>query len=749
MAFDGHQSTFANSLFPSYQRQTSVNNGSVVLPFVAVPSASQREQNAAPYLPWSHTDHDDPYGLIKCAQSNIIIRKPGESADCEGEMDLQGLVSNILDEADSQDSYYSEGNLPTCNPIWSPKTLREELLQYFQSEAKTQHHPTFPPNYVSGETLSKAQGQPDVKEFHQQSNGLSTKQPWLLNLPNGDQDGSALRPQKPPPGLSMPNMGNTHSPQAPRRRYDNMPAERDRGSSQPVNNLPDLGNIFRPQREMNSPRCRPHHEDQSASNERYGPQDINQLVSSFQSFMAGEHGGLHGGDFPNVHRQTAGMPHEDAMFEQWKIAGPGVSAQRTPAMHTQKQLAGEFGMERKGEARRQVFQRDAFQDPQNTEYYHSPKPFTAPLHLGNQHHSNMTVHRENASLPLNSGMSQYLQHHIQPGLMQSKPRPQVQREKKRMHMSGFPGEGFSARPPANTNTRGGDKRQALSQNPNHAHLASMLSHRFDGENTQPLMPYTYAANDPRRYSNAPPNFSCRSTLPYGMDAAGDVISANESAVFNSYVGNMLACRGEITYHGMASAGTTSMGMNPGGAVVQLYFYLDECNEQWRGLERARKRTEGIITKIFYGKSAAATTNTNLPKTPPNPTRVDHLLVNQMREQARVASLLDRMESLCNTAFHVNIHTALSRHHMALCVSQARRKEESTQQRQRAHLSEDRDTLLLAVALKDLAATTRRVRTALWCALQMTLPKPTERQDHRADREAPPSPFEGYSFKYTI
>ena len=63
-----------------------------------------------------------------------------------------------------------------------------------------------------------------------------------------------------------------------------------------------------------------------------------------------------------------------------------------------------------------------------------------------------------------------------------------------------------------------------------------------------------------------------------------------------------------------------------------------------------------------------------------------------------------------------------------------------------------DALLLVIALRDLAATTRNIRTALWCALQMTLPKPVKRQD--VDREATQteqpergaSPFEGYSFK---
>lgn len=40
---------------------------------------------------------------------SVTLRKPPENADYGGESDLQGLVSNILDDADSQDSFYSEG----------------------------------------------------------------------------------------------------------------------------------------------------------------------------------------------------------------------------------------------------------------------------------------------------------------------------------------------------------------------------------------------------------------------------------------------------------------------------------------------------------------------------------------------------------------------------------------------------------------------------------------------------------------
>lgn len=59
---------------------------------------------------------------------------------------------------------------------------------------------------------------------------------------------------------------------------------------------------------------------------------------------------------------------------------------------------------------------------------------------------------------------------------------------------------------------------------------------------------------------------------------------------------------------------------------------------------------------------------------------------------QVASLLDKMECL-SVSLHINIHTALKRHHMAICVTQARRKEEianmSRCHKQAAHSTEYR------------------------------------------------------------
>uniref|UniRef100_A0A673BHG5 Uncharacterized protein n=1 Tax=Sphaeramia orbicularis TaxID=375764 RepID=A0A673BHG5_9TELE len=164
-----------------------------------------------------------------------------------------------------------------------------------------------------------------------------------------------------------------------------------------------------------------------------------------------------------------------------------------------------------------------------------------------------------------------------------------------------------------------------------------------------------------------------------------------------------------------------------GRVSELYLYLDECYVQWRCLEKERKKTEIILSQTFLGKWTAGEINPSLLKTPPNPTRLEHLVVNQLREQARVrvASLLDKMECLCSVHLHTNVHIALFRHLTAIYIVHARSKEElahMSQHQRQANFTEERDTLKLVVALKDLVTTTSKLRTALARAVQKALPK---------------------------
>ncbi|NXX11314.1 MEIOC protein, partial [Podargus strigoides] len=86
-----------------------------------------------------------------------------------------------------------------------------------------------------------------------------------------------------------------------------------------------------------------------------------------------------------------------------------------------------------------------------------------------------------------------------------------------------------------------------------------------------------------------------------------------------------------------------------------------------------------------------------------------------------------MERLRSSPLHANISAALDKHLEVIHVVQSRRKDEilnaSNRQRRGApRCRDDRDVFALALAIKELSAATRKVRTVLWCALQMTLPK---------------------------
>uniref|UniRef100_A0A8C4Y7G2 MEIOC protein n=1 Tax=Gopherus evgoodei TaxID=1825980 RepID=A0A8C4Y7G2_9SAUR len=83
-----------------------------------------------------------------------------------------------------------------------------------------------------------------------------------------------------------------------------------------------------------------------------------------------------------------------------------------------------------------------------------------------------------------------------------------------------------------------------------------------------------------------------------------------------------------------------------------------------------------------------------------------------------------MERLRGTPVHENIPKTLERHLEAIHVTQARRKDEihnaANPQRQGAsYYNNEKDVLALVAAIKGLAVSIRKARTALWCALQMT------------------------------
>ncbi|XP_036446353.1 meiosis-specific coiled-coil domain-containing protein MEIOC [Colossoma macropomum] len=836
MAFDQFHNTGSDSYYSPYKFQNDFSGDSGQLSQHFTTDFSLHDEPQLPYNSWAA--QDDPDQLINYAQGISKNRNPIDGNGCGSETDLYGLVSTILEEVDPMDSYFSQETLSGLKTVWSPKSMKEDNLQYFNSEAKMQSSSGMQSDHFCPEPVGRDSNQ--SADIYQHFNGVNVPAfdaadpAWLFSTCNGEPDTYTPGVQdltRPPPGLSIPPATNAYlsKGRVGKSEYGTPMPGKDNSfcsiSDALSENMDSLNDLCRLSNMMNDSCFSPYQDFIALSrpkvqkNRSFSTQDANMLTSNIQALLMGEEGDVYKSELAQnnfVKAQDENMVRLKSLPLQKMSAFvshmPSLKREMTGSLREQRACDGVKSQPLQSDYTPKEF--SGFSQP--SDYFEHCKNFSPPFNpsappqskettqretrthqtsLHQFHHGQSNHYQSKAKLPAKTsintehpGISKLLSHSLAEfvPLLSSQQRPtarvltdfgqgdglslqgrmgqaglglgleglrnvagsgdgvdfNLQLDKGKLQGSAATSEGqrIGAKPKSPASfPREADKQQGLLQNPFLGNMyAGHARHKgagFSQAKSLPcqMFPYMYQMGDPRQ--NQCHLFPSRSLLPYGPSMPyvdmSELLPDGEFATLNPYLQELIGPNpagvdGSFPgfLHTMRSPKLTK---SRGAPMSQLHHYLEECYEQWRMLEKERKKTEAVLVKSYPDKHLSMESNSSLPKMPPNPSRVDRLIVDQLREQAKVVSLLGKMERLWSFPLHANICSALDRHLEAIYITQARRKDEflnsSSRQRQgSAYLREDREIFLLASALKDLSSSTRKSRTALWCALQMTLPK---------------------------
>jgi len=142
--------------------------------------------------------------------------------------------------------------------------------------------------------------------------------------------------------------------------------------------------------------------------------------------------------------------------------------------------------------------------------------------------------------------------------------------------------------------------------------------------------------------------------------------------------------------------------------LAVQLRVQEARWQFQALETDRKRTEAAIAKQNPGMRISSSNMIQIPRLPLNPTKLDKLLVDSLREQARVLTLLQRIEASSSISGTSEFACFLAMwKEKILVVMEIRRKERMSTVGMGDQLGESLASMSLA---------SRKARTVLWVLL---------------------------------